>query len=162
MTQIEQLQLIAEISAAFLGFIAVFIALSNEEGRFSASDRHFIQGLVLSSAFALFVSFAPSTLALYLESRVAWVYSLWIAIVGGTITAALMGWEQWHMPPEESVKVNVLWHVPPWLIGTVMFALPLHALYTGTNIEGAFIATLTLSIPLSLWCFIAIVFRRFF
>jgi len=42
----DQLDLVAEIAAALLGFIAVFLALSKSDGRFSESDRHFIQALV--------------------------------------------------------------------------------------------------------------------
>ena len=49
MNELELLGLIAEIAATLLGFIAVFLALSNEEGRFSAADRHFIQAIVLCS-----------------------------------------------------------------------------------------------------------------
>jgi hypothetical protein len=38
----DQLNLVAEIAAALIGFIAVFLALSKTDGRFSESDRHFI------------------------------------------------------------------------------------------------------------------------
>ena len=66
------------------------------------------------------------------------------------------------MSPEESAKVNVLWHVPPWGIGFLIFVLLIYAAYTGTNMQEAYIAATTLTIPISLWCFIAIVFRKFF
>lgn len=162
MAPIEQLEIIAEISAAFLGFIAIFIALSNEEGRFSPSDRQFVQALVLASALAIFLSLTPSTLFLYFPEDVAWHYSLMLAIFGGLLMSLLMGWVQWHMPQEESVKVNRLWHVPPWTIGFLIFILLTHANYTGNNIQGAYIAAVTLFVPISLWCFVAVVFRRFF
>lgn len=159
---IEQLQLVAEISAAFLGFIAIFIALSNEEGRFSPSDRHFIQSLVLASSFAICLCFTPQALLLYFAEDVTWHYSLLVFLVGWSVIGTIIGWEQWNMPQEEAAKVNVLWHVPPWSIGLAMLALLIFALYTGENIQQAYIAAVILTIPQNLWCFMAIVFRRFF
>jgi hypothetical protein len=159
---IEQLQLIGEISAGFLGFIAVFIALSNEEGRFSASDRHFIQSLVQVSALAICLCFTPQTLLLYFEEDAAWHYSLAVFIPSWTVIGILTAWEQWHMPQEEAIKVNVLWHVPPWSLGLAMFAFSVYAIYTGENLQKTFVTVLTLTIPQNLWCFIAVVFRRLF
>ncbi|MFT6822464.1 MAG: hypothetical protein ACJA1Q_000248 [Pseudohongiellaceae bacterium] len=162
MAPIEQLELIAEISAAFLGFIAIFIALSNEDGRFSASDRHFIQSLVLVSSFAICLSFVPQTLFSYFAEDAAWHYSLMVFISGWLLIGILIGWEQWHMPQEEAEKVNVMWHMPPWSLAFAMSAFVLHALYTGENFRQAYVSAVTLTIPQNLWCFIAIVFRRFF
>ena len=56
MEAFDQLALIAEIAVALLGFLAVFIALSNKEGRFAESDRHFIQALVLCAALTIILS----------------------------------------------------------------------------------------------------------
>jgi len=159
---IEQLQLIAEVSVAFLGFIAIFIALSNEEGRFSASDRHFIQSIVLVSALAICLCFTPQTLLMYFTEDAAWHYSLVMYILAGLAISILTAWEQWHMPQQEAAKVNVLWHVPPWFMAFVIFAFALYALYTGEKIQQAYVTAVTLTIPHSLWCFIAVVFRRFF
>jgi hypothetical protein len=159
---IEQLHLVAEISAAFLGFIAIFVALSNDQGRFSGSDRHFIQTIVLASSLAIVQSFIPQTLLLYFDEAAAWFYSLVLAGFGGLVFAILMGLEQWHMPKEEAVKVNMLWHVPPWCLGLLIFSLMNYAIFTGDSVQAAYITSATLTIPMSLWCFIALVFRRFF
>jgi hypothetical protein len=91
----------------------------------------------------------------------AWYYSLLVGISGGLIVSFLMGWEQWHMSREESAKINNLWHVPPWAISALISILLVYASYTGSNIREAYITAVTLTIPISLWCFIAIVFRRF-
>lgn len=159
---IEQLQSVAEISAVFLGFIAVFIALSNEEGRFSASDRHFIQSLVQVSAFAICLCFTPQTLLLYFAEDAAWHYSMAVFMSGWILVGIFTGWQQWQMPQEEAAKVHVLWHVPAWALGLAMAVLPVYTLYTGGNIQQAYVTVVTLTIPQNLWCFIAVVFRRFF
>ena len=49
----DQLDLVAQIAAALLGFIAIFLALYRKDGRFAQSDRHFIQALVMSASIAL-------------------------------------------------------------------------------------------------------------
>ena len=37
---LDQLDLIAQIAVALLGFIAIFLALPGPDGRFAQSDRH--------------------------------------------------------------------------------------------------------------------------
>jgi|APSaa5957512535_1039671.scaffolds.fasta_scaffold46402_2 hypothetical protein len=162
MTPIDQLYLVAEIAAAILGFIAVFIALSKENGRFSESDRHFIQALVLSSILAIVLALTPSSLRLFFSEEVVWQYSVYLSIALGSIVSILMAWEQLHMSTTETRSVNWLWHVPPWGMAIAVMTSLAFAVVQDANYVEAFVISATLMIPLSLWCFTAIVFRKFF
>ena len=63
MEPFDQLDLVAEIAAALLGFIAIFLALSKKDGRFTESDRHFIQAFVFSASIAIICTRAMHRLA---------------------------------------------------------------------------------------------------
>ena len=157
----EHLGLVAEISATILGFIAVFLAVSRSDGKFSAADRHFVQALVLSSAFAVVFALLPSALSFYMDDGV-WYSSLIIAGFFGISITFIMAYTQFRMPKDEAASVNALWHVFPWTLGTVATVSIAFALLTGKYEIGSYIIALTSMIGLSLACFIAIVFRRFF
>lgn len=89
MEAFDQLDLVAEIAAALLGFIAVFLALSKSDGRFSESDRHFIQALVLSSALAIVLSLAPRSFSLFAADATAWYTASILAITLGSLAILL-------------------------------------------------------------------------
>ena len=157
----DQLGLIVEISATMLGFIAVFVALSGKDGRFRASDRHFIQALVLTSGAIIFLGLMPRALGYFLLDDL-WVVATWIGVFGSAVVMGVMAWTQLHMPSDEASEVNVFWHVPNWLISGFVVLLWLYSLISGTTPAGWFVLGTTLLVGISIWCFIAIVFRRFF
>ena len=72
----DQLALIAEISATFLGFIAVFLIFSDKDGRFHESDKHFVQALVLAAAYSIILALTPGALSFFLDGDVLWTLSL--------------------------------------------------------------------------------------
>ena len=156
------MELVTEIAAASLGFIAIFIAVSNDKGRFTGSDRHFIKAQVLASSTAMVVSLSPSTLMLFVSEAAAWNYTLYLNLSLGSVMGILMGLEQKHVILNREEGESLLWHIPPWSIALCLFTLGVYALYTGEKVEEVVIASATLYIPLSLWNFVALVFRRFF
>jgi len=160
--EIEQLELVTEIAAASLGFIAIFVAVSNAKGRFTGSDRHFVKAQVLASSMAMVVSLSPSTLMLFVSETAAWNYTLYLTLSLGSVMGILMGLEQKNVILNREEGESLLWHIPPWVIALCMFILGVYAIYTGNKIEEVVIAAATLCIPLSLWNFVALVFRRFF
>ena len=162
MDNFEQLGLLAEISAALLGFIAVFIALSNEDGKFSESDRHFIQALVLCCTFAIVFALVPGALIRLTDTARAWDLTLYAATACAIVVTVLMAWEQARMSLEESRSVHWLWHVPPWTQGAIAFLMLAKSYINRAETASYFVVALTLMIGIALWCFIAIVFRRFF
>ena len=162
MNAIDQLYLVAEISETILGFIAVFIALSKNDGRFSEADRHFIQALVLASAIAIVLGLTPTTLMNYYDEDLSWRYSLYIGMIAGLVMTLLMAWEQYNMSDQEAQSVHWFWHVPPWGTGGISFIVLGNAFLQDANFMAAYVTATTLFVPISLWCFTAIVFRKFF
>ena len=84
MDALDQLDLVAEISAALIGFIAVFLALSKPDGRFAGSDRHFIQTLVITSALAIVYALVPRSISLFTDDGSIWRTTSIVAVVLGT------------------------------------------------------------------------------
>jgi len=158
----EQLGLIAEISATLLGFIAVFLALSKEDGKFSESDRHFIQAQVLCCTYAIVFGLVPWSLIRIVDESRAWELALYAALVCAIVVTGLMAWEQSRMSWEESRSVHWLWHVPPWTMGALALLMLIFAYLNQPEISSYYVVGLSLMIGISVWCFIAIVFRRFF
>jgi len=102
----EQLDLVAEISVSLLGFIAIFLALSKTDGRFSASDRHFIQALVMSSALAIVLALAPRSIGLFIADVSVWYVASMLAIVLGSLTMFLQLWQQLRMTRDEAAQIH--------------------------------------------------------
>ena len=84
MDAFQQLDIIAEVSVSLLGFVAIFLALSRDDGRFSEADRHFVQAIVLSAAIAAIGSLLPRSAAQLLDEESAWLVSALAAAMIGT------------------------------------------------------------------------------
>jgi len=158
----SHLAVIAQVSATLLGFIAVFIVLSRDDGRFSESDKHFIQAMVLSGAYAFAVSLIPGTVSYFLSATALWMLSLGIAVLIGLASMAYQAWEQIRMSREEAAKIHWAWHLIAWGIGFVMAALLFAGLLGWAPPDAMYVTSATLSVILALWSFIAVVFRKFF
>lgn len=162
MSEFDQLNLAAEIAAALLGFIAIFVALSNSDGRFSESDRHFVQAMVLCAALAIVLAMLPRVLILFVNEEAIWRVSVITGLVLGTIVMALQAKQQFTMSRHEAAKIHWLWHTTAWMLGVIAAILLAMALLDVTRTSAYFVAAVSMMILLSLTVFIAVVFRRFF
>ena len=158
----NQLDLVAEIAAALLGFIAVFLALSNTDGRFSESDRHFIQALVTTSALAIIFSLAPRSISLFTGDANVWYAATILAITLGSLTMLVQARQQLRMSRDEAVQIHWVWHLIAWTLAISCGILFVLALFDSANITAYYVAGVSLMTPLCLWVFIGVVFRRFF
>jgi len=158
----DQLNLVAEIAAALLGFIAVFLALSKTDGRFSESDRHFIQALVTTAALAIIFSLAPRSFSLFTIDTDVWYAATILAITLGSLTMSLQAWQQLRMSRDEADQIHWIWHVVAWGIAVLGGTLWVLALFDSANTAAYYVGGVSLMIPLCLWVFIGVVFRRFF
>jgi len=158
----DQLDLVAEISVALLGFVAIFLALSKTDGRFSASDRHFVQALVVSSALAIVLALAPRSIGLFIADVSVWYVASMLALVLGSLTMFLQLWQQLRMTPDEAVQIHWLWHVIAWILGICVGILFIFGLFDSVRIVAFYVGGVSLMVPLCLWVFIGVVFRRFF
>jgi len=162
MNEFDQLSLIAEIAAALLGFIAVFIALSKSDGRFAASDRHFIQAMVMTAALAIVLALVPRALALFVSDSDVWRIAAAGGIVFGSVAMVLQARQQIGMSREEAEKIHWLWHAVAWLLAGMSAVMFILTLTNTARASAYFVAGVTVMVLLSLTVFIAVVFRRFF
>ena len=108
------------------------------------------------------MSLTPATLVLFVSEEAAWNYTLKLGLILGTIVTILMGFEQRQVIINREDGESLLWHIPPWALASIMFALITYALFTGEQTAEVVIATATLYIPVSLSNFVALAFRKFF
>lgn len=158
----DQLAVYAEISATFLGFIAVFLIFSDKDGRFRESDKHFVQGLVLVGAYTIILALTPGALSFFIAGDVLWTFSLGFAAVLGTTSAVFQVRIQLNMTPEEAAKIHPGWHFAAWGMFIISSILIIAGLFGFADPAGMFIGAMLLGIFLCLLLFIAVVFRRFF
>ena len=162
MNPLVQLGLIAEIAATYLGFIGVFIILSKDDGRFAESDKHFVQGLVVTATSAIIFALLPRVLGNFYPSELAWQYSLISFLIIGTVVSGYQAWSQFVMSEEEAKKVHWGWHFVGWAIAMFAMLQILAAVVGFLPTIGAYIGAVTCLSLVSVWTFIAIVFRKFF
>ena len=162
MDAFDQLNLVAEISAALIGFIAVFLALSKSDGRFSEADRHFIQALVISSALAIIFALVPRAISLFNDDGSAWHTATITAAILGSGAMYLQIRQQIRMSRGEAAKIHWLWHFAAWALSVSVGVLLVLAILDSTNTIAYYVSAVSMMVPLSLLVFVGVVFRRFF
>jgi ABC-type dipeptide/oligopeptide/nickel transport system permease component len=162
MDPLDQLGTIAEIAATYSGFIAVFIAFVGRDGRFAAADAHFVQAMVLATLFTLVCALAPRVLSLFIPSARLWLASSIVAFVISAPIGVYQAWAQMRMPDHESQKISMVWHVPGWALAAASGVSFILALTGWISAQGFYLAGTTFSLGIAVWCFVAIVFRKFF
>ena len=158
----HQLGLVAEISTTMMGFIAIFLVLSKSDGRFEDTDRHFIQALVLSSIMAIVLAVLPRALGLFFSGDQLWGNALIIAFVLGIGVMMIIGWTQWRMHQVNNAQIHWVWHIPGWAFGVISGVLMVIGIFGGGEPAAYYLLALYMVVAVALWCFIAVVFRRFF
>ena len=162
MDAFDQLNLVAEIAAALIGFIAVFLALSKSDGRFSESDRHFIQALVITSALAIVFALVPRSISLFNDNGSIWRTASIVAVILGSMAMFSQARQQLRMSRGEATKIHWSWHFVAWALGASTGILFVLALLDNTRTIAYYVSGVSLMVPLSLWVFVGVVFRRFF
>lgn len=140
--------------------MAAFIGLVHSGGRkFDHFERHFIRTLAINAVTVIVACLTPGTLADAFPGSYMKL-SIWVFIVAAAFAAVMAA-----IDLVKSLGSNeddpFGWHAVGWAIGggTVYF---LYLAYVN-EASGAWYklaATTLLGVPI--WCFIAIVFRRFF
>lgn len=157
-----QLTTMAEISATLLGFIALFLFLSKSDGHFEEADRHFIMALVLNSVTVVVLALTPQILNLYETGEDIWIIATTVALVIGSSSAAYQGRVQWKMSRDEATKIHGGWHTGAWSMAAVTAFFIVAGLFGYLDAKAAYVTAVSLMLAVALWCFVAIVFRRFF
>jgi hypothetical protein len=161
MDPFTQLGLLATIAATYSGFIAVFLAFT-KGGRFEAADGHFVQAMVLGTIGVIVMSLTPPVLMLTMPADQMWSFMAVFAIVGGVPSMAYQAWHQSRLSKQEAAQIPVGWHAPGWALGFLALAAFAASVIYPAIRPGLYVAGVTLMLATSIWCFIAVVFRRFF
>jgi hypothetical protein len=161
MDPLTQLGLLATIAATYSGFIAVFIAFT-KDGRFEAADAHFVQAMVLGTIGVMVMALTPPVMILILPAERMWFFMAIFGIAGGVPSMIYQAVHQSKLSKVEAARVPIGWHVPGWALGFLALAAFAAALIYPAIRPGLYVAGVTLMLVVSIWCFIAVVFRRFF
>jgi hypothetical protein len=162
MNAMEQLNALAQIAATYSGFIAVFLAFVPKEGRFATSDAHFVQAMVLGTIGTMMLALAPAAMSLIVPERTVWFDMTLFALIAGIPSTGFQAWQQAREAADKSDKTPVFWHVPGWVLGLSSLACFIAAMAQPEVRAGYYVAGVSLSLAISIWCFIAVVFRKFF
>ncbi len=161
MDPLAQLGLLATIAATYSGFIAVFIAFT-KDGRFEKADGHFVQAMVLGTIGVIVMSLTPPVLALMMPIEQMWFVVTVLAIAGGVPSMLYQAWHQSRLSKAETGQIPIVWHAPGWALGFLALAAFIAGLFYAAIRPGFYVAGVSLMLATSIWCFIAVVFRRFF
>lgn len=161
MDPLAQLGLLATIAATYSGFIAVFIAFT-KEGRFEAADGHFVQAMVLGTIGVVIMALTPPVLSMMISASDMWLAMSVLGIAGGLPSMIYQAWHQSRLSKAEAARIPVGWHVPGWALGFLALAAFAGGIMRMDVRPGLYVAGVTLMLATSIWCFIAVVFRRFF
>jgi hypothetical protein len=157
----NQLGLLATIAATYSGFIAVFLAFT-KDGRFESADGHFVQAMVLGTIGVVVMALTPPVLAMMMPMADMWRAVTIFAIGGGVPSMLYQAWQQSRLSKEETAKIPLGWHAPGWGLGFLALAAFIAAMIYPDIRAGLYVAGVTLMLATSIWCFVAVVFRRFF
>lgn len=161
MDPLVQLGLLATIAATYSGFIAVFLAFT-KDGRFEAADAHFVQAMVLGTIGVMVMALTPPVLVLILPPERMWFAMSIFGIAGGIPSMVYQAVHQSKLRKADAQNIPVGWHVPGWALGFLALAAFIAALIYPAIRPGLYVAGVTMMLVVSIWCFIAVVFRRFF
>lgn len=158
----DTLDLMAAVSATLLGFVAVFLALTNREDRFDPSDRHFVQAFVTTSVLAIVLAISPRILSLHFCSEVVWPVAIAIAMGFGSGLAWLEARAQRRMTPEEAAQIHPMWHFGAWGLAAVSGVFFVSGFVLNESAAEFYTTGVGFVVSICLFVFVGLVFRRFF
>ena len=163
MTELSILEMTAEVSVAFAGFIGVFLILATREGRFGAEDSLAIQALVIGSVASVFYSAAPLILyAFGVSGAELWrISSGLIGLVGVAVVAYVVPQVRALAPTEGIRSVNL-----SNLVGLTLSALGLLCLLANVLAwpwapsGGMYLLAVWLVVAIAGTNFVVLIFRK--
>jgi hypothetical protein len=108
------------------------------------------------------MALTPPVLSMMMPLDQMWFVMAIFAIAGGVPSMIYQGAQQSRLSKDDAAKVPLGWHAPGWALGFLALAAFGAALVVPGVRPGLYVAGVTLMLTVSIWCFIAVVFRRFF
>ncbi len=162
----EALGSIAEVGAAFIGFVAILTVLSGRDGRLAATDRLRVQGIMVTSVVATLCALLPFSLhELGLTGSLIWRTSsacAMLAIVAGAVAQrrterhANRAGESWFRDMATAVVIS--WSCA--VVAILAFGLNMLGVL-GAPSSGLYVLGLLLCLAVGATTFLSFVFHRF-
>ena len=163
MTGRDELALIAELGAAFAGFLAIFLMFAKREGRFSPVDSLAVRSMILTSFSTIFIALVPLALAaLEFSEPVVWRASSGFGLLGFCLVAVNMGLSQRRIPPSSRTDLNSALVIVVWLMASTAVALLTANVFAvfGSPSAGLHISALVVMLAITALNFSDIAFKR--
>jgi hypothetical protein len=159
----DELILIAELGAAFAGFLAIFLIFAKREGRFSPVDSLAVRSMILSSFSTIFIALVPLALALLgFSEPVVWRASSGFGLLAFALVGLNMGLAQRRIPADDRGDLSRGLVIGAWLMGSVAAVLlvaNVSAVFAPSS-AGLHIAALVVLLAITALNFSDIAFKR--
>lgn len=159
----DELTLIAELGAAFAGFLAIFLIFAKREGRFSPVDSLAVRSMILTSFNTIFIALVPLALAaLGFSEPVVWRASSGFGLLVFSLVAVNMGLAHRRIPPSDRTDLNSALVIAAWLMASsavALFLANVSAVF-GTPSAGIHISALVVLLAITALNFVDIAFKR--
>ncbi len=159
----DELILMAELGAAFAGFLAIFLIFARREGRFSPTDSLAVRSMILGSFATVFLALFPLALAA-LESPdpVVWRTSSGAGLVVMLSMAASMAFAHRRIPLDAREDLRTSLVVAAWSLASLVVALFLANLagWLGGPSAGLYLSGLVALLGITALNFSDIAFKR--
>ena len=159
MNAFTQLTTIASLSAGFIGFIALFVVLTDKDVEFSKADVLFIRMLVLAMLGALICSLLPGTLSLLMKQHywsVAAAISVLVVLPGLILTIR----HHLQLRRNSTDGSQTVWHIASYytsISGLILFCV---VPFINELQAGLFVLAVLAFFLTGVWAFVAMLFRR--
>lgn len=162
MTGRDELALIAELGAAYAGFLAIFLIFARREGRFSPADSLAIRSMILGSFSAVFIALFPIVLGTFdLSEAIVWRVASGFGLLVLLPVGASMGLAQRRLSPSEKIELGSL-PIAAWILVfaiTTLFLSNVFAIF-GDPSAGPHIGGLVVMLAITTLNFADIAFKR--
>lgn len=159
----DELILIAELGAAFAGFLAIFLIFARQEGRFSPADSLRVRTIMVTSFSVIFLALIPLALALFqLPEAFVWRASSGVGLAAGFLNSLNIGRAQLQLSRKERAAVGMVHSYVAWglsaIIGTLWLA-NVFGFWGGPSV-GLHMAGLVGSLGIATSNFVTIAYQR--
>ena len=120
----DELILLAELGAAFAGFLAIFLIFARREGRFSPTDSLAVRSMILGSFMTLFLALAPLVLAgLSIDHSTVWRVAGALGLLVVVLVAVNMARAHRRIPHDARTDLKTGLVITAWTLATVVAVL---------------------------------------
>jgi uncharacterized membrane protein YhaH (DUF805 family) len=159
----DELALIAELGAAYAGFLAIFLIFARREGRFSPSDGLAVRSMILGSFSTIFLALVPLAIGTFgIAEQIVWRASstfglLVLLSVGANISLASR-----RLSPEDRTELGSTAPMVAWALTALIAILFLSNVFAvlGPPSAGLHIAALVALLGITTLNFADIAFKR--